>query len=1446
VFGFTAVLGCRDAYACAANEVMMYVAQAATIYNTSCSSNIANNPKFFTIDEAAQSCIASGDAYHLNCEPATREQWLSSIRPTTPSRLGGWEQQTTWPGPAACGFSEERWRLSFNVGTVCVAPPLYVAPPEESAEACPTKPATGSSCKAGNPIDLPTGRKLQVEADYTGTSSPAGARLFFKRYYSSAATAEANLAPGWRHSYSSRVVPQYSTSKALGFRLDQRSSYYTDEAQACEEGWLQVRNSTRRLRATTAVYEGACNLYQGATLVRSIPVFGPGDDVATSTVSAWKAERPDGSFEYFGETSAAVLPPVAVGGTATLTRTSTGFDYVSGVTTESYDTNGRLQSVQTAGDKLLAGYDGSGRLQTVSNAFGRSLTLTYDGSGRLSSLVDPAGQSYIYGYDGTGNLASVTYPGNEQRQYHYEDSRFPYALTGISDAGVRYATWNYDDAGRAVLSEHAGGADRVTVRYNSDGTVAAEDSRGLTRTYHFLLAPNGAARVSLIYDSCASGCPVPPLKETYDANGFLASRTDRKGYVTLYSHNSRGLEESRTEASGTPKARTITTAWHPVLALPQEVNEPGRRTTFTYDASGRLETRTITDTASGQSQTTTYHYDALDRLETVDGPRTEVSDVTTFGYDAYGNLTAITNPLVQTIQITQHDAHGNPLNIVDANSVETVLAYDLRQRLKTRTTAGEVTGIDYKATGLLEKVTAPDGSWIQYDYDAAHRLTDISDQDANRIHYTLDAAGNRTAEEVYDSSNLLRRNHTRIYNALSRLKQDLGGNGQVTLYNYDANGNVVSDTVDGSYVTTNTYDQLNRLFKVTDAANGLTQYGYNALDQLTSVTDPRGLVTTYTVNAFGDVTQLQSPDIGTTTSTYDSAGNLKTRTDAKGQTSTYSYDALNRLTQVVYSNGSTVTYTYDQGANGKGRLTGMTDGSGSSNWTYDALGRVATRTQSIGVISHTTAYDYDSAGRLIELTLPSGKRIGYNWVGNKITGVTLNDNPLASNLSWEPFGPASGWSFANGEQVAKTYDLSGRMTGHSLGTIGYNTADRIRSLTHGGVSHLAGTKTYGYDDLHRLTSYSGFGVEIGYGYDANGNRSEQTGTTGTVTSVLDSASNRLTGLTNSGGSQGFQYDDNGSMTSDGVKTYGYDAAGRLTAVTPNASYVYNGLGQRTRKTVGIGGTTFVYDEAGHLLGEYNGLGGAIRENVWLGDTPIAVLRGANTYYVHADHLNTPRQIDNQAGEPVWLWDAITFGASAPDQDPMSTGAAFVYNLRHPGQYYDAETGLFQNWHRDYSALLGRYIQSDPIGLLGGLNTYLYAEANPLMYTDPLGLKTFMCTAPLHALGGDGARSGLDVSGNPLYHQYLCVNDGKGGYKCGGQDQRGQKWYDPLNGPGKPSEDKYDPQTCKQKEPDNDCIEQCLLKKFAGPRPRYGIPFGTDCQEWSADALKDCQKQCKKK
>ncbi len=107
------------------------------------------------------------------------------------------------------------------------------------------------------------------------------------------------------------------------------------------------------------------------------------------------------------------------------------------------------------------------------------------------------------------------------------------------------------------------------------------------------------------------------------------------------------------------------------------------------------------------------------------------------------------------------------------------------------------------------------------------------------------------------------------------------------------------------------------------------------------------------------------------------------------------------------------------------------------------------------------------------------------------------------------------------------------------------------------------------------------------------------------------------------------------------------------------------------------------------------------------------------YYIHTDHLNTPRRIsDNQI---VWRLDNDPFGRHTANEDPDGDSQLFSFSLRYPGQYYDEETGLHYNYYRDYDPSTGRYIQSDLIGLDGGLNTYGYAGGNPISNCDAYGL-----------------------------------------------------------------------------------------------------------------------------
>lgn len=439
-----------------------------------------------------------------------------------------------------------------------------------------------------------------------------------------------------------------------------------------------------------------------------------------------------------------------------------------------------------------------------------------------------------------------------------------------------------------------------------------------------------------------------------------------------------------------------------------------------------------------------------------------------------------------------------------------------------------------------------------------------------------------------------------------------------TSYQYDANGNLTRITDPLNHVTVNQYDALNRRIKVTDPNNGITQYGYTGLDQLTQVTDPRALVTRYSIDGLNNLTQLQSPDTGTTTHTYDAAGNLLTRTDAKGQTTSYQYDVLNRITLISYADGNTIAYQYDQGTNGIGRLSRITDNSGSIQYSYDAHGRVVSEVRSIGGQQYTTAYRYDSAGRLAGLTYPSGRSIDYVRDGvGRISQITATQagvtQPLATQVSYRPFGPVQAVTFGNNRTYQRAYDLDGRISSYTLNNqaqaLSYDAASRITAVADTG--NAANSASYGYDILDRLTQTILPTTAFGYTYDANGNRTSQTTGGNSRSYQTSTTSNRLTSISTP--SRTFTYDANGSVVNDNGTQLTYDAKGRMSqsiGAAGTVQYQVDALGSRIRKTSGSDDRIFHYDRDGHLIAESTAAGTVLREFVYLDDIPLAVLQGS--------------------------------------------------------------------------------------------------------------------------------------------------------------------------------------------------------------------------------------------
>jgi RHS repeat-associated protein len=379
------------------------------------------------------------------------------------------------------------------------------------------------------------------------------------------------------------------------------------------------------------------------------------------------------------------------------------------------------------------------------------------------------------------------------------------------------------------------------------------------------------------------------------------------------------------------------------------------------------------------------------------------------------------------------------------------------------------------------------------------------------------------------------------------------------------------------------------------------------------------------------------------------------------------------------------------------------------------------------------------SGRVLVITRDTGELIGMSLAKDAVSTPV----PLISNVKWEPFGPVSGWDWHMASGLVnhtRQFDLSGRIVRYPLGNVlrdvSYDAADRITGFTHlsssDGTPQPALNQGFGYDENSRLTSIITSASSWSIAYDPNGNRTSVSLNGSQSDYTTESTSNRLTSITNP--ARSFGYDNAGNTTSDSAgytATYGLNGSiASITKAGVTGSYDYDAQRRRIRKVTSTGGTViFVYDIEGQLLGEYDQTGKPLREYVWMNNIPVAMFMpdpsNASSppliYYIHADHLNAPRIVVDQTGDKRWRWLVEPFGATAPETNPDGLGA-FTQNLRFPGQYADAESGLWYNYFRYYAPDGGTYRQSDPIGLAGGgLSTYQYVGGNPLNVVDPNGL-----------------------------------------------------------------------------------------------------------------------------
>jgi len=866
------------------------------------------------------------------------------------------------------------------------------------------------------------------------------------------------------------------------------------------------------------------------------------------------------------------------------------------------------------------------------------------------------------------------------------------------------------------------GANRARLRrvMAADGTLL-RDAIGYTLTgkVEFEYRPNNV-RISHIY---------------YPGNDRLQTSTvldlsTGKSSRTEWTYLPTGELKSITTASLATDATTLTFGYDNARRVTSITDGLGNYVEYTLDTDGNRTGESIHDSAGVLRKELTRTFDAYNRL-----------DISMSGDDPY-------NPLEQVD--SDYSTIGNLERQTDGNGIVTGYSYDNLKRMlsSTRGPGGlaATTRYGYDAADHLTSVADPANVETRYEYDDLGNLSSAISPDSGTTVYTYDAAGNvKTRQDAkgqvfaYD------------YDVLNRLTGvDAPGTADDISYRYDncANGIGQLCSITRSSTTVSyTYDAFGNV-----TGHQQLTYTYDAASRAKTIAYPSGAVVAYSYDAAGQVSQVDLMADGTTTTlasgiSYAPFGVVTDLIFGNGATLTQGLDTAYRLTSQSVPAALDLGYAlYD----GNGNLRIRTDAfSGSSDFSYDTLNRLDTGSGPFG----TRDYDYDPNGNRTQL-ISDGLTTSY--------GYTPQTNRLDSENSWTYTLDANGNT---------THKLAGDGQGY---VYTYNSHNRLITATARLITGYTGkgrNKTPVIDDVALANyAYNGLGQRVSktladgavmqflYGTDGallaelNGSgvvQREYVYLNGQLLAVLDQTT------IPTGGSETIV--DNGTApegwaSDTSNKDYGADylysdgGSGSTVRWTPELAagtydvyfwYVrspkYSNSVPYTISHNGLIDTVTVDQTTGggswQLLASNTKFDGSGSEYVEVGDVNgqtsadavkyVNVSSGSKTTtmvsYVHNDHLGTPQVMTDETGAVVWRASYDPFGQAT------ITVNTVALNVRFPGQYYDAETGLHYNYFRYYDPGTGRYLRADPIGVSGGLNVFLYGAGNPIVNSDLFGL-----------------------------------------------------------------------------------------------------------------------------
>ena len=1043
-------------------------------------------------------------------------------------------------------------------------------------------------------------------------------------------------------------------------------------------------------------------------------------------------------------------------------------------------------------------YDGNGQITRRTDPLGAQTTAHYSQSikapepllslGKAGTVIDPSGASgttqklaNIWGGGRVGRLDSKGCTTSAATQYLREQRVFQ--VTHIDCRGNTTVT--VSDLQGNVLNSTFNGQRTASTQWDGAYIQKSTDARGHTTTTSYdtnyqplqITHPDGSAE-----------------KNTYEPiHGHKTSHTNQLGVITTWAYDSKGRVIEWVEAKGQPEQRTTRyqyDQWGQLTSTTRGAGD-GKQAdaitqTYTYDSAGN-----VTSTTNGQGNTTATSYD---RRGAPTSRTDALNRTTTFSIDAAGRLTQSTDPLGHSTQL-RYDARGRRTHTISPTGKTQTTRYDSEGRAAETLAPGQSEGagtrIEYDTAGQPIKTTSPGGLVMQTSYDTKGRISKKTDPAGNTISYEYGQDGTPNADLLI-AIQYPTYKETYQYDSQGRqttVTQHLenGQNGQTQTrtqsQTYDALGQRVASTDPAGNTTLYRYDALGRLVETIDSLNQSTQQSWDAQDQLTTVTDANGNTHRFDYDKAGRLIKEARPLGGAIQYSYDAAGQLTQRTDAGGNTRTYSYDTAGRMTLEEHRlQGSALDQRISRQYDNDGLLASyeQQDGAGnlisSASYTKDLQGRTTQsaitygKVTGSGTIAFTLGQGFNADGQLASHTYPDGSPQSYGYDKGRLSQVTLPNQSQISygNYQWS----APGQVTTPGATKTLAYDALQR---HTRIEVKNNNNQQLALKTYqydlaGNITQIdsdLGTTQYGYDKLSRLTqatpdnNLKSLGLpQEQYGYDPVGNRTSSGHQPGAWSYNADNQLTRyprtepFSGAAPADTSVSFTAQGHTLQEKSGAwqRDYRYNAAERLIETSQNGqttSYRYDPFGRRISKTAGSGAasttTYFLYSDTG-LLAEADSQGNltkaygfnpkAAQQGLWSTD-PIwqanvngnSLTNSTTSYhYLHTDHLATPILATDKAGNATWKGASEAFGATMP------TIEATEMNLRFPGQYWDGETKTHYNFNRDYLPGVGRYIQSDPIGLDAGINQFAYANANPLSYFDSRGEYAQVCLANPSACG----------------------------------------------------------------------------------------------------------------